>query len=668
LSNRIFYRKKQKDREHAEAAAMSHPLVKSWEYLSKKDAVERISLVRMNKFLNRQGNHLEMLLQCTSFQTYPSRITIEPTSACNYRCTMCPQGHYTERPSYFEIDDDAVERALPVLEFVENLATQVTGEPTLSLQLGKIANYASCHGVHIDMITNASLLHKTNADLNKFSIICISFDGATKEVFEAQRVGSSFENVLKNVRLTREQNPLVEIEFNVCVTRLNIAQLADIVHLAAELGVDRVRFNPLNTREYPHLASLALGENIVDELNVAINAAREAAVGTSVRVFNFVTDQTLTSEKVEDALPVAEILTQLSQLETKNSALSPELAAGELIAMRFPLLPDVFGMISKELRFDSFQEQLSEPEMVNQATIKDWHDDFLPKAIQGLGRQLRLPFCTAPYKGGIIFANGVYTPCCYMAREASFGSIRSTPFAHVWNSPGLQEMRRSMFNDAALLPVCRNCNGRQRYTFTIELLHLAHRLGYKWEDIIFPTNFNPPAMVKAQINALRDKLFKPGTAYTLDTPLTFGAEGNAHPFMSSGFSIPGVNGVWIDGFEAVLTLQVLDGVSSDLMLDVSLLPFLHSDLLPRQRIEVSVNRRPIDCWQINRPIITKCQAAVPLSLVGADGKVQFTFRFPDASSWRHLGVNKIKETRSVMFVEARLAEKSGQELHHESNY
>jgi hypothetical protein len=190
------------------------------------------------------------------------------------------------------------------------------------------------------------------------------------------------------------------------------------------------------------------------------------------------------------------------------------------------------------------------------------------------------------------------------------------------------------------------------------LLHLAHRLGYKWEDIIFPTNFNPPAMVKAQINALRDKLFKPGTVYPLDTLLTFGAEGNAHPFMSSGFSVSGVNGVWIDGFEAVLTLQLLGELSADLVLDVSLLPFLHSDLLPQQRIEVSVNRRPLDCWCINRPNLTKCQTAVPLSLVGADGTVQFTFRFPDASSWRQLEVNKNKETRSVMFVEARLTEKS----------
>lgn len=50
-----------------------------------------------------------------------------------------------------------------MLEFAENLATQVIGEPTLSLQLGKIANYATSHGVLVDVITNASLLHKTNA-------------------------------------------------------------------------------------------------------------------------------------------------------------------------------------------------------------------------------------------------------------------------------------------------------------------------------------------------------------------------------------------------------------------------------------------------------------------------------------------------------------------------
>lgn len=90
LANKIYYRQKERDRDKVEAAARAHPLVRSWEGLSPREAVERICGSRLNKFLNRQANHLEILLQRTCIQTRPSRITLEPTSACNYRCTMCP--------------------------------------------------------------------------------------------------------------------------------------------------------------------------------------------------------------------------------------------------------------------------------------------------------------------------------------------------------------------------------------------------------------------------------------------------------------------------------------------------------------------------------------------------------------------------------------------------
>lgn len=656
LANRIFYRRKQKDRELVELAARDHPLVKSWEGMSKRSAVERLSLSRMNKLFNRQANHLEVLLQRATIQTYPSRLTLEPTSACNYRCTMCSQGHYTERPSYFEIDDTAVERALPILEFVENLATQVTGEPTLSLQFGKIANYATSHGVYIDMITNGSLLHKTNADLSKFSVVCVSFDGATKEVFEAQRVGASFENVVQNIRMARDKYPLVEFEFNVCVTRLNIAQLPDIVRIAAEIGIDRVLLNLLNSRDYPHLAPLVIGAKNIDELNNAINAAKKSAEGTSVRVFNYITDQTLKSEGAEDSLSIPTIITQLAKLKTDNTRTLVD-SVEKLISSDIPASPNFLGMSSMMARHSSGRplSQSDSLRLVDRETVGEKYEALLSIVRCEQGAKIQLPYCAAPWKGGIIFANGEYTPCCYLAGEASFGSISRTSFEHVWNSPGIKEIRRSMFDTQTLIPTCRDCNGRQRYTFTLELLRVAHRLGYAWEEIGFPCNFNPPSVVKAQIDALRTELFDPGHNYNLGARLKFGATGNARPYMSSGFSMPGLNGVWNDGFESILTFQLFSLDASGLLFEVSLLPFLHADLLPQQRVEITVNGSLIDIWCIKQAKKTTCSVKVPTSLVDSDNKLQFVFRFPDASSAHDLGVGKTKGARSVMFLEAALS-------------
>jgi radical SAM protein with 4Fe4S-binding SPASM domain len=298
---------------------------------------------------------------------------------------------------------------------------------------------------------------------------------------------------------------------------------------------------------------------------------------------------------------------------------------------------------------------------VSRDTIRDEYDELLKQADIGFGNKVRLPYCTAPFTGGIIFANGGYIPCCYVDKDVSFGSIARTSFERIWNSPGLQKLRRSMFDDSLLIPTCHNCNARQRYIFTTQLLQVIHRLGYRWEDIEFSTNFNPPVVVKAQIDALRDEFFAPGTCYSLGTPIKFGTEGNARPFMSAGFSVPGPSSVWNDGFESFLSFNVTSEASSSLVFEVSLLPFLHSDLLPQQRVEVFVNGRYIDSWCLKRPVISRCHVTVEEPLVGADGRVQFAFRFPDASSWYHLGVNKSKGSRSVMFIEARLYDASAQE-------
>ncbi len=101
-------------------------------------------------------------------------------------------------------------------------------------------------------------------------MICVSFDGQSKEVFEARRVGSDCENVMKNIRQKRAQNPLVEIELNVCVTRLNIGELGDIVRLGVDIGVARVVFNPLTTRQYPHLEPFAIGADDLPERRARI--------------------------------------------------------------------------------------------------------------------------------------------------------------------------------------------------------------------------------------------------------------------------------------------------------------------------------------------------------------------------------------------------------------
>ena len=657
LVNRIFPKIKKNNKKNSEPTlAVSERFNESNGNVFRPD-----TWVFEQKFLNRKINELEILLQSGVIQTYPGRVTVEPTSACNYRCTMCSHGHYETRPSDYEITDQSIERIAPLFDFLELIAVQVTGEPTLSMQLGIIVERASRCGVNIDMITNGSLLDKTNADISQLSSICFSFDGATKEVFEAQRVGAVFERVCRNIKEAQERSPLSDFELNVCVSRLNMGQLADIVRLAGKLGIARVRLNLLNTRDYPlthrlhHLHDLSiLGKSAKHDLGVFIAAAQEAAVENGIKLINQIPYDKISSKDPEITKSKSELLSILAGLKTSHSGVEVEETVRQLVSLNLPFIPDFFGYPNIDCNFPSECAYSDLPPLIDGQTVRDKYRELLSTAKSAHGTKIKLPYCTAPFKGGIIFAHGDYLPCCYMHQYGIYGNISEMPFEQIWNSTDMQDLRLSMFDDCRLLPVCRGCTGSQRYTFIIDLLHQAHRLGYKWEDIEFPGNFHPPARIKASIDQLQSELFSPGVAYELGTEIDFSESGHARRFMSSGFSVSGRGGVWNDGFESVLTLQLSEPVVSNLWLEIAMIPFLADGLLSRQRVEILGNGKTIGTWILDRPKLCQCHEQIDAALIDFDGQLQISFRFPDAVSWFNLGRKKNKSIRSVMFVKAKL--------------
>lgn len=118
------------------------------------------------------------------------------------------------------------------------------------------------------------------------SDIKISWNGATKRTQEAIMLGADWERVLDNVRefiAVRDQHAAAggdrcRVTFQLTFLEANVAELADIVRLAIELGVDRVKGHHL----WAHFDEIR-GESMrrdagsIARWNTAVQAAREAA-------------------------------------------------------------------------------------------------------------------------------------------------------------------------------------------------------------------------------------------------------------------------------------------------------------------------------------------------------------------------------------------------------
>jgi MoaA/NifB/PqqE/SkfB family radical SAM enzyme len=175
-------------------------------------------------------------------------IQVESALACNLKCVMCPWKDFREEEHHGGIMQPEIWEAIkPHLPDAKSVDFTGGGEPLLQPRLLEWISDAHHAGCETGILTNALLLTKEKSrELIAAGLdwICISMDGASKEQYEAIRIGSNFEKVCENVAnfsaLRTGKVPLMMINF--VMMSHNFHQVEDIVRLAAELGVDQVNF------------------------------------------------------------------------------------------------------------------------------------------------------------------------------------------------------------------------------------------------------------------------------------------------------------------------------------------------------------------------------------------------------------------------------------------
>lgn len=133
---------------------------------------------------------------------YPRVLQIETTSRCSLKCVMCPRKKMTRKAEHMSmatfktiIDQSAGRSEVAILHLM--------GDPLLNPEIYEMIHYCRKAGIRTVISTNGMCLSE-DASRKIFEsgldIIILSFDGATKDVFEQVRVGADYEKVVNAYR------------------------------------------------------------------------------------------------------------------------------------------------------------------------------------------------------------------------------------------------------------------------------------------------------------------------------------------------------------------------------------------------------------------------------------------------------------------------------------
>ena len=177
----------------------------------------------------------------------PVTMDVEPTTGCNFRCTMCQVSspNFVSKNLNFEMFKKIIEDNNQLLK----IKLQGMGEPLVNTKFFDMVDFASKRGIVSEITTNGSLLNEENIIKlfnSNLSRITISIDGATSEIFEKIRVKSNFDEVVRNcknlVKYFKKKIIKPEISAWCVIQNDNVSQFNKIYELCKEIGFDKLTY------------------------------------------------------------------------------------------------------------------------------------------------------------------------------------------------------------------------------------------------------------------------------------------------------------------------------------------------------------------------------------------------------------------------------------------
>ena len=172
---------------------------------------------------------------------------VEPTTGCNFRCTMCQVSSPDFKANNMSLNTfrNLIEQNKQLIK----IKLQGMGEPLVNKNIYEMIGFAKANGIATEIICNGSMLSIKNIEnlLNKnLAKLTVSIDGASKEVFEKIRIKSNFNEVIQNVKNFKKKisNKFIRPEFSAWSTiqEINYNEIDKIASLCKEIGFDDLTF------------------------------------------------------------------------------------------------------------------------------------------------------------------------------------------------------------------------------------------------------------------------------------------------------------------------------------------------------------------------------------------------------------------------------------------
>jgi MoaA/NifB/PqqE/SkfB family radical SAM enzyme len=130
----------------------------------------------------------------------PRQWMIEITNRCNLRCAMCSRHTVAFKQSDMPLS--FFQRLIDRAGGIEGIWPYGFGEPMLHPDLWKMVAYAKSRRMTVSLSTNATLLRGSAVDemlKSGLDYLILAVDGATRDVYEANRKDAAFSSVRKNI-------------------------------------------------------------------------------------------------------------------------------------------------------------------------------------------------------------------------------------------------------------------------------------------------------------------------------------------------------------------------------------------------------------------------------------------------------------------------------------
>jgi MoaA/NifB/PqqE/SkfB family radical SAM enzyme len=220
-------------------------------------------------------------------------VSIDTTSLCNLRCTMCALERDYPEKALMSLDTfRRLEDSFPRLRHV---SLSLNAEPLLNKRLAEmvaLAKHASRGRIVTSFATNATLLDEARArELLEAGLdaLEVSLDGTTAPVFESIRVGARLEPVVANVaRVARLKRALglatPHVSLRYTLSRDNLADLASLLDLALRLEVDHLVVNGVEPYDEATAAKVLYGREADPRVEALFTELEQRAQEHGVRL------------------------------------------------------------------------------------------------------------------------------------------------------------------------------------------------------------------------------------------------------------------------------------------------------------------------------------------------------------------------------------------------